>query len=203
MKTTRGISRLAGLIIVAVVGVTLSRLQAEVVNISTQSPFLPRAGAGISTTSENTPVDLRGILKGETGPVFGFYDTTKRLAGWVKLNETGKDFPITVRNYDAANDAVTVEYQGRVLNLALKSAKIDAAPAMAMAGPPRPVPAPGQPAVSQAPSADDTRRLEAVAAEVARRRQARQAAAQQQPQPPPPQQQQQPVRTGNGVGGNR
>jgi hypothetical protein len=185
MKTTRGISRLAGLLLLVGMGMSLSRLQAEAINISMQSPFLPRSGSGIASTTENTPVDLRGILKGDAGPIFGFYDQTKRQGGWVKLNEQGKDFPITVRNYDAANDAVTVEYQGRVLNLALKSAKIDAAPAMAMAGPPRPVPMPGQPAVTQAPSADDTRRLEAVAAEVARRRQARQAAAQQQPQPQP------------------
>lgn len=189
MKTTRGISPLAGLLLVLGLTTSLTRVQAEVMSISTNSPFLVRSGAGVTTPTENTPVVLHGILPSETGgPLFGFFDATKKQGGWVKLNETSKDFPITVRSYDAGNQTVAVEYQGRQMNLQLKSLKIDAAPAMAMAGPPRPVPAPGQPAVTQAPSADDTRRLEAVAAEVARRRQARQAAAQQQPQPlPPPQ----------------
>lgn len=188
MKTNRGISRFAGLLLLLGLAVSLNRVQAEVMSISTNSPFLIRSGAGVTTTTENTPVELRGILKGDvgTGTLFGFYDATKKQGGWVKLNEPNKDFPITVRNYDVANDLVSVEYQGRTLNLRLKDIKVDAAPAMAMAGPPRPVPMPGQPAVTQAPSADDTRRLEAVAAEVARRRQARQAAAQQQPQPPQP-----------------
>lgn len=185
MKTIRGNSRLSGLLLGVGLALSVSQSQADF-NISTQSPFLPRAGSGINTTTENSPVELRGILKSEGGPLFGLYDPVKKQAGWVKVNEAGKDFPVTVKNYDPANEAVTVEYQGRVLNLALPSAKISAAPVMAMAGPPRPVQAPGQPVVAQAPSADDTRRLEAVAAEVARRRQARQAAAQQQPQQPPP-----------------
>lgn len=208
MKIIRGNSCSVGLLILVGMAMSLTRLQADPINITMQSPFLPRSGSGIAATAENTPVELRGILKGDTGPVFGFYDPTKRQGGWIKLNEPGKDFPISVRNYDAANDAVTVEYQGRVMNLKLKELKIDAAPAVAVAGPPRPGPMPGQPAVAQAPTADDTRRLEAVAAEVARRRQARQSAAtQQQPgqqspttaQPQPAQ----PARTGNGIGGNR
>ncbi|MFT3869022.1 MAG: hypothetical protein QM715_11240 [Nibricoccus sp.] len=192
MKITRDISRIAGLLLALGLATSLNRVHGEVMSISTNSPFLLRSGAGVAPTTENTPVELYGIIKGEAGssPQFAFYDATKKQGGWAKLNEPNKDFPITVRNYDAANEVVSVEYQGRSLNLQLKSIKIAAAPAMAMAGPPRPVPMPGQPAVAQAPSADDTRRLEAVAAEVARRRQARQAAAQQQPQPPaqpPPQ----------------
>jgi hypothetical protein len=124
------------------------------------------------------------------------FDPVQKKGGFVKLNEAGRDF--LVRTYDAANDAVTVEYQGRTLNLALKSAKIEALPAMAMA-PPRPMTGPQGPQVAPVPTPDDTKRIEAVAAEVARRRQARQAAAQQQPQPvpqtlPAPQQPQQPNR---------
>jgi hypothetical protein len=152
-------------------------------NISTVSPFLPRGGAGAGAATPNSPIELRGIMAAPEGTLFGLFDPVQKKGGWVKLNEAGRDF--LVRTYDAANDAVTVEYQGRTLNLALKSAKIEAMPAVALAGPPRPA---AGPQAGPTPSVDDTKRIEAVAAEVARRRQARQAAAQQQPQPPPPQQ---------------
>jgi len=156
-------------------------------NISMTSPFLPRNGSGINTTTENSPVELRGILKSEGIPVFGLYDPVKKQGGWVKLNEAGKDFPATVRNYDAPNEAVTVDYQGRVLNLALKAAKIESMPAMAQIAPmPRPMPGQPGPAIAPAPSVDNARQMEAVAAEVARRRQQRQAALQQNPPVPQP-----------------
>jgi hypothetical protein len=165
-------------------------------NISTSSPFLPRNGAGVGAATANSPIEFRGITSTSEGILFGLFDPVQKKGGFVKLNEAGRDF--LVRTYDAANDAVTVEYQGRTLNLALKSAKIEALPAMAMA-PPRPMAGPQGPQVAPVPTPDDTKRIEAVAAEVARRRQARQAAAQQQPQPvpqtlPAPQQPQQPNR---------
>lgn len=150
--------------------------------ISTTSPFLPRNGTGIGAATANSPIELRGIMEIPGGTLFGLFDPVQKKGGWVKLNETGRDF--LVRNYDAANDGVTVEYQGRVHNLLLSRSKIEALPAMAMVGPPRPMAGPQQ--VNAAPSADDAKRIEAVAAEVARRRQARQAAQQQQQQPQPP-----------------
>lgn len=151
-------------------------------NISTVSPFLPRGSAGAGVATPNSPIELRGIMAASEGTLFGLFDPVQKKGGWVKLNEAGRDF--LVRTYDAANDAVTVEYQGRTLNLALKSAKIETMSAVALAGPPRPA---TSPQVGPTPSADDAKRVEAVAAEVARRRQARQAALQQQ-QPPPQQQ---------------
>jgi len=167
-------------------------------NISTVSPFLPQNGAGGPVT-ENSPIELRGILAIPGGSLFGLFDPVKKQGGWVKLNEAGRDF--TVRSYDAANDAVTVEYQGRVLSVALKTAKIESMPAMAQINPmpPRPI---GGPQLASAPNVDEAKRLEAVAAEVARRRQQRQAAM-QAGQPPGPGQMPQPVRPGNGIGGNR
>jgi hypothetical protein len=152
-------------------------------NISTVSPFLPRNGPAAGTTTENSPIELRGILAATTGgPLFGLYDPVKRQGGWVKQNEAGRDF--TVRTYDAANDAVTVEYQGRTLNLALKASRIESMPAMSQPMPMPPRPGPG-PQIASAPTVDDAKRLEAVAAEVARRRQQRQAAMQQSPQVAP------------------
>ncbi|MFT3783228.1 MAG: hypothetical protein QM790_14560 [Nibricoccus sp.] len=151
--------------------------------ITSVSPFLPR-GAGAGVPTENGLVELRGIMRVDGDPVFGLYDPVNRKGGWVKLNQAA-EFPAMVRSYDGT-EMVTVEYQGRTLTLKMKDAKIEVA---SMA--PAPVPqirpgGPAQPTVS-APPSDDARRLEAVAAEVARRRQARQAAQQQVSQPPAPQ----------------
>jgi hypothetical protein len=151
---------------------------AQAQNISMTSPFLPRTGSPIGATTENSPVELRGILRADGSPVFGLYDPVKRQSGWVKLNETGKDFPATVRSYDAANEAISVEYQGRTVNLALKTAKIESLP-MTTPGPrPAQPPVPGV-SVTGGPQVDNARQMEAVAAEVQRRRLQRQAALQQ------------------------
>jgi len=167
-------------VMLALTGALAERLQAQA--ISTVSPFLPQSGAAGAVT-DNSPIELRGILAIPGGSLFGLYDPVKKQGGWVKLNEAGRDF--TVRTYDAANDAVTVEYQGRVLSLALKSSKIESMAAIPMAQPPRVVPGPQ---LATAPTVDEAKRLEAVAAEVARRRLQRQAAMQQQQQqmPVPP-----------------
>ncbi len=168
-------------------GTMLSQcLQAQ--TISSDSPFLPKSGSAAAT--EMSPVELRGIMDGGTS--FGLWDPVKKLYGRVKLKETGREF--TVLTYDAAGDAVTVEYQGRVHSLVLKSSKIESMAPMPMVAPMASMPLvsqrPGGPqgAVS-APTVDEAKRLDAVAAEVARRRQQRQAAMQQAPQVPPPQQQ--------------
>ena len=148
--------------------------------ISTVSPFLPQSSGAVGAVTENSPIELRGILAIPGGSLFGLFDPVKKQGGWVKLNESGHDY--TVRTYDATNDAVTVEYQGRVVSLALKTAKIESMPAMAMAQPPRPMAGPQQ--MATAPTVDEAKRLEAVAAEVQRRRMQRQAAMQQAAQGP-------------------
>jgi hypothetical protein len=100
-----------------------------------------------------------------------------------------------VKQHDAAQDTLTIEHQGRPHTLALRRAKVvsaGSAPAM-MPQPPMAPPPPSNvaPAVTQSvvlnPSpADEQRRLEAVAAEVARRRALREQATQQVSQGVPP-----------------
>jgi hypothetical protein len=85
---------------------------------------------------------------------------------------------VIVRGYDAAKDAVTVDYNGQSITLTLHTAKIVSAPATLPA-----VPTPiGGPVVLNPTPADEQRRLEAIAAEVNRRRQLRQQAMMQQQQ---------------------
>ena len=147
--------------------------------VNTTSPFMGDGGATSATPTENAPLELRGIVTTRSGPLFGLYDPTKKQSVWAGLNEQGADF--TVRSYDANNDIVVVDYQGRSLNLPLKAAKVESLgniPNPALIGN---MNRPGQvpnPAVTASP-VDEARRLEGVAAEVRRRRMMRQAASQQ------------------------
>lgn len=160
---------------------------------SSRSPFMPEGGGSATAApTENAPLELRGIVSTKGGYLFGLYDPTKRQSLWVRQNEPGAEF--TVRSHDVSSDTVTVDYQGRTLTLALKSAKVESlgpVPNPSMANMPRP-PMQNQPQMGMTPSAaDEARRLEGVAAEVRRRRMLRQAAQSNQLQQIQQQQQQQ------------
>lgn len=161
------------------------------------SPFAPPATATeAAAPTPDATLELRGIMASGDSYMFSIYDSTKRISTWLGLNEIGREF--VVRSYDDARDTVTVDHAGRTLTLALKTAKVAAAPVVAPSAanfaPPPPAPQPiGGPVVLNPTPADEQRRLEAIAAEVNRRRMirqqalqaSRQAAAQGQPTPPP------------------
>ena len=152
--------------------------------ISTESPFLPKNGQAMAAPTENTPIELRGVMATPDGLRFAIYEPALQKGSWVKANETG--FGFVVRSYDAGKSAVTVDYQGRPQTLTLKEARFDGtvAPAPMMPGAPGQVrPAAGTggaPAITANP-AEEAKRLEQVANEVRRRRAARQAATQNPP----------------------
>jgi hypothetical protein len=115
---------------------------------------------------------------------FAIYEPSTQKGSWVKAGETGSGY--VVRSYDEANNAVSVEYQGRLQTLTLKEAKFDGTAPVApmivqqpMVMPNAPQRPPGGPAVAPTP-ADEAARLQQVANEVKRRRAARQAATQTQ-----------------------
>jgi hypothetical protein len=151
------------------------------------SPFLPAAGATVDANpTQDAQLELRGIMSSGDQTMFSIYDSTRHTSYWTRLNDTGHEF--VVRSYDGARDVVTVDYQGRSLTLALKTAKVASAPVnMPQPGPPMMQPqAPqpiGGPVVLNPTPADEQRRLEAIAAEVNRRRMVRQQALQANRQP--------------------
>lgn len=118
------------------------------------------------------PIELRGIMASGDGTQYCIYDTAKKKSTWVGLNENGHDF--MVKTAEANTDKVSVEYQGRILQLELHAAKVassgngSAAAASAVAGPVQAAPSP----------AEEQRRLDAVAQEVRRRRLERERALQ-------------------------
>ncbi len=158
--------------------------------ISTESPFVPKNGQAMAAPTENSLIELRGVMTTPDGLRFGIYEPGSQKGNWVKANETG--FGYVVRSYDADKLAASVEYQGRVQALMLKEARFDGTgapvpPPNIIPGPQMRPPGPGAPAVTTNP-ADDAKRLEQVANEVRRRRAARQAASAPPvtvPNPPP------------------
>jgi hypothetical protein len=166
-------------------GLTTSALA----RISTESPFVPKNGQITSAPTENSPIELRGVMATPDGLRFGIYEPASQKGNWVKADEAG--FGYVVKSYDANKSMVSVEYQGRVQTLTLKEAKFDgtgaaaAVPNLASGPQVRPAVQPGQPAA--APNqVEEAKRLEQVASEVRRRRAARQAATTTQPAAPAP-----------------
>ena len=147
--------------------------------LTTESPFLP-AGTLAGAATENAVLEFRGVIVTNQGPVFLIVDPTGSVKKgvWVKLNESGRDF--SVKNYDAQNDTVAVDYRGRLLPLSLVKPKVGSSgvpmlptTGTAPGGQP-PIAGPISPVVLKPTAADETRRLEAITQEVLRRRQMRQ-----------------------------
>ncbi len=139
--------------------------------LAPSSPFLPPSAAG-TTVAENTPLELRGILVDEGGYRFSVFDPVRHTGTWARLNETGHDF--VIKAYDTARDLVTLDYQGRILTVPLRTAKVGAVaqPAAPMAGGPG---ATGQAVLNPTPG-DEVARFNRVKEEIARRRALREQA---------------------------
>ncbi|MGH7946841.1 MAG: hypothetical protein ACREH8_13930 [Opitutaceae bacterium] len=155
--------------------------------IAAKSPFMPPQSAAAAGPTAGAPLEYRGYMETSEGTLFRIYDPAKKASTWVKVNERNADFDVLAKQYDEAQKTLTIEYQGKTLTLAERVSKVVSSGAAASAMPP-PVFTPAQtnvpPAVTQAvvlnpTPADEQRRLDAVAAEVARRRALREQASQQ------------------------
>ncbi len=158
------------------------------VSLAPSSPFLPADAAQAAGTAEATPLELRGILADAGGYRFSIYDPARHTGQWVRLNEPGHDF--TVRTHDVARDTVTLDYQGRVLTLPLRTAKVTglavAQAAPEPAGGPRPTPGPmGAGPVPRPPTPEETARYNRAVEEIARRRALREKGPMPMPIPTP------------------
>jgi hypothetical protein len=144
-------------------------------SLTAKSPFLPANAAVDPGSAEATPLELRGILADAGGYRFSIYDPARHTGQWVRLNEPGHDF--TVRTHDVARDTVTLDYQGRVLTLPLRTAKVTGLavtePAAGTATGPRPTagaPGFGSGPVPRPPTPEETARYNRAVEEIARRR---------------------------------
>ncbi len=157
-----------------------------------RSPFTPPAAAApaAAATSAAGGLEFRGNIDLGDGMQFRLFDPAKKSGVWLRLNQRNDEFDVVARRYDDEQKALTVEHQGRSLTLSMRVAKVVSGGAPAQPPPPAPPPGASPPVVNVAPAvtqtvvvnptpADEQRRLEAVAAEVARRRALREQAAQQ------------------------
>ncbi|MCC6416423.1 MAG: VCBS domain-containing protein [Opitutaceae bacterium] len=146
---------------------------ADLRSLLDNSPF-GAAQSSTGPTRTDTPVEFRGVFAEGGENFFNLYLAANSRSEWLGLGETYGD-TLTVKAYDAANQQLTVELQGRPLTLSLGSAK---RPAIA--------PTPAAPALTATttPSAQptapvpDQERLAKIADEIRRRRALRQQALQ-------------------------
>ncbi len=164
--------------------------------LASKSPFLPSTAAGAAAPTSNAPLEFLGYFELGQGPQYRLFDPAKKVSAWVGLNERNSDFEVLVKQFDPDNDTLTVEHRGAVHTLPIRKAKVISGGPVAQAMPPPvPVQANVMPAVTQSvvvnpTPADEARRLDAVASEIARRRalrtQAEQTVNQASPAAPPP-----------------
>ena len=170
--------------------------------LATNSPFLPPQSAAPPPAAQNAPLEFRGFIQTGDGVHYRVHDPARKVGTWAKIEEREPNLGVLVKGYDAERKVLTVEHEGRTLTLPERESKVvsSGSAGQVIPSPAFPVPAPNvAPGVQQSvvvnpTPADEQRRLEAVAAEVARRRALREQAAQQMnatnavgiPRPPPP-----------------
>lgn len=152
-----------------------------------RSPFAP-PGQGTDNAGAAEPqgtLEFRGVVTDEAGTAYSIFDTSTNKGRWVRADDSNS--PVQVKGFDAANNTLEIEQNGRPVKLSLKRATIQAGQAvtaMIPSAPPPQVPGANPGEARRADSGADARRLEAVAAEVRRRRALRNAAKPPQGQPP-------------------
>lgn len=172
----------------AALGLALGLAARADTTLAPTSPFLPPDGASAVAT-ENQPLELRGIMFEGGAYRFSVYDPTRHTGQWVRLNEPGHDF--TVKTHDAARDAVTVDFQGRLLTLNLHTAKVMGLTLPDPTTGPRPTAAgPGGGPVPKAATPEEAARFNRAVEEINRRRALREKSPGPMPmlQPPSPSQ---------------
>jgi hypothetical protein len=129
----------------------------------TRPPFAPTATL-VDAAAAGGGLEFRGVIVDGGETFFSIFESAKRAALWVGLNEPGN--PFTVQSYDSSRETVTVEYQGRTLALTLKQSSIQAAEIPAPAVPA----AQPEPAAGAAVPADVAERNARITEEIRRRR---------------------------------
>lgn len=180
------LSRLPFFCRLAVIGALVVSGGSAHAQLAAGSPFLPQGGAAAAATT-NGPLEYGGYLDTPAGErLYRINDPARKLGAFFKLGERHDGLGVLVRQSDDDRNTLTVEHDGKTVTLERRKAKIVSAGPPAMVMPPQaPVAAPNvasavtQSVVVNPTPADEQRRLEAVAAEVARRRTLREQAGQQ------------------------
>ncbi len=113
-------ARIALLSATLLCGATAARAVPE--SLLRNSPFLPSGNAAPVAAAQNGRLELRGIVSLDGKPRFTIFDTSNNRAVWLAVGES--DGGIRAAAYDAAAEAVTVEFEGQSVRLTMKEAQI-------------------------------------------------------------------------------
>lgn len=168
---------------IAIISGTLMVGGRAIAQLAANSPFLPQGAAAAAPTA-NAALEYRGYMDTPTGErLFRINDTARKTGAFIKLGEKHEGLGLALKQYDADRNSITIEHEGKTVTLQRREAKIASAGPAAQLLPAMPVanvsPAVTQSVVVNPTTADEQRRLEAVAAEVARRRALREQSGQQ------------------------
>jgi hypothetical protein len=151
--------------------------------LNANSPFMAPQASGPNPT-QGAPLEWRGYISTPEGTQYIVFDPARKLRAFLKVNERDQNLDVVVKQFDADNNMLTIEHQGKTLTLEERKAKIVSS-GSAAAMPPQPVMNQAQPQVMPAVTQsvvvnptplEEQKRLEAVAAEVSRRRALREQA---------------------------
>lgn len=152
--------------------------------LASKSPFMAPQAAGTPAPTTGASLEYRGMMQTAQGLKVRIVDPARRAGVWLTANEKDPNFDFVVKQIDVEKDTVTIDYQGRTMTVAQHVPKVASAgaPQMPVANMQNPAsnmpPAIANSVVVNPTPADEQRRLEAVASEVARRRQLREQASQ-------------------------
>ena len=168
--------------IAAVAAAAGGTARAELIKVS---PFLPSASSAATPTA-NAPLEYRGAMEVSDVEQYRVVDPARKVGSWLKVGEHDSNLDVTIKQHDRDRETITIDHGGQTMTLSLHESKVIAgggvptlaAPPMAPNPMPNVSPAVVNTVVTNPTPADEQRRLEAVAAEVARRRALREQAQQ-------------------------
>lgn len=177
-------SSLGRLLVASFAWLVAARAGAQLV---TSSPFLPvRSAASATAPTAGAPLENHGSIDlAGVGLKVRIYDPNRKIGAWLSVNERDPAIDFVVKKYDSSRGLATVEFNGQTMILPQREAKVTSLGVANFGVPMGGIPMPAavtQAAVLNPTPADEQRRLEAVAQEVARRRQLREQAPEQSPQ---------------------
>lgn len=164
-------------------GLTAGMAASQLDSLLTNSPFGAAAKSGQPADAGNQPMEFRGVVEENGQQLFSIFDTATKRSRWVGLNDASGE--MVVKSYNAEGNTISLEQNGRVLALTLKSG-----PRIVQNVPP-PMPSGMQPGANGMPGqimpngvgkGPEAQRLQQIAEEIRRRR----ALRQQPPQMPMP-----------------
>ena len=97
-----------------------------------RSPFSPPA-SGVDVSGATEPqgtLEFRGMVTDAAGTAYSLFDTATNKGRWVRADDA--DAALRIKDFDAANNTLEIEQNGRPVRLSLKRSTIQAGQSLAV-----------------------------------------------------------------------